>query len=141
MDNLVLDTNVVISALRSNRGASAKLFSLIGTGRFDISLSVPLVLEYEDVLERQAGAAIALSKTQIGDVLDYLCSAARHFRVYYLWRPLLRDSHDDMVLELAVTAECKFIVTYNLSDFVGIERFGIEAITPKVLLERMGELS
>jgi predicted nucleic acid-binding protein len=74
-------------------------------------------------------------------VLDYLCSVARHFRVYYLWRPLLRDPHDDMVLELAVTAECPLIVTYNVSDFVGIERFGIGAITPKVLLERMGELS
>ncbi|MFN8448211.1 MAG: PIN domain-containing protein [Anaerolineae bacterium] len=96
---------------------------------------------YEDVLTRQSGTTIPLSGTQIGDVLDYLCSVARHFRVYYLWRPILRDPHDDLVLELAVGAECPFIVTYNRSDFVGIEQFGIKAITPKALLERIGAMS
>jgi len=140
MDNIALDTNVLISGLRSNQGASFKLLSLVGTGRFAISLSVPLVLEYEDVLKRQAGAAIALSEAEIGDVLDYLCSIGQHNRVYYLWRPFLPDPHDDMVLELAVSAECNFIVTYNISDFAGIERFGVEAITPKVLLERIEAL-
>src|SRR5664279_366145 len=90
MDNVVIDTNVLISALRSNQGASFKLLTLIGTERFDISLSVPLVLEYEDVLKRQAGTAIALTEADIGDVLDYLCSVAQRYKVYYLWRPQLK---------------------------------------------------
>jgi predicted nucleic acid-binding protein len=50
---IVLDTNVIIAAQRSRRGASAKLMTLVGTGRFEVHLSVPLVLEYEDVLRRQ----------------------------------------------------------------------------------------
>ena len=141
MANIVLDTNVLISALRSNRSASFKLLTLVGTGRFEIGLSVPLVLEYEDILRRQTGTAIALSEAEIGDVLDYLCSVAQHYRVYYLWRPVLPDPRDDMVLELAVSAECHSIVTYNVSDFMGSKHFGIQVITPKTLLENLEGIS
>ena len=43
-----------------------------------------------------------------------------------------------MILELAVSAQCEAIVTYNQKDFVGIEQFGIEVMTPKVFLQRIG---
>jgi len=62
-------------------------------------------------------------------------------QLYYLWRPFLKDPKDDMVLEVAVESESGFIVTHNLRDFAGIEQFGLEAITPKQLLEKPGELS
>jgi hypothetical protein len=45
-----------------------------------------------------------------------------------------------MILELAVTANCNTILTYNVNDFKGIEKFGIQAITPKEFLELAGEL-
>jgi putative PIN family toxin of toxin-antitoxin system len=140
MENTILDTNVIVSALRSNQGASFRLLMLVGTGRFDISLSVPLVLEYEDVLKRQAGAAIALSEQEIDDVLDYLCKVAQRQAVYYLWRPVLRDPHDDMVIEAALSAGCSCIVTYNLDDFRNVASFGISVIPPKVFLQRIGVL-
>ncbi len=141
MDNIVLDTNVIVSALRSRLGASYKLFSLVGTRRFEISLSVPLLLEYEDVLKRQSGTTISLNEQDIDDVIDYLCAIAQPHRVYYLWRPVLKDPRDDMILELAVSAECPFIVTYNIKDFRGSEQFGVELIRPKDFLDRMGALS
>jgi len=141
MDNIVIDTNVFIAALISRRGASYKLLSLIGPGRFDVSISVPMILEYEAVGKRLVGVQIVLSEQDIEAILDYICSVAQQHRIYYLWRPALKDPHDDMVLELAFSANCQFIVTYNWRDFQGIERFGITAITPKTFLEEIGELT
>jgi predicted nucleic acid-binding protein len=60
--------------------------------------------------------------------------------MYFLWRPYLRDEKDEMVLELAVVAGCDYIITYNKGDFKGTEKFGIQVITPKEFLEKIGEL-
>ncbi len=136
---IVIDTNVLVAALRSKRGASYRLLRLLGDRRFEINISVPLVLEYEKAARgmiRRGG----LSARDIDDILDYMCAVAHHRKVFYLWRPLLRDPKDDMVLELAVAARCNFIITYNKKDFYGIQQFGIEALTPKEFLEKMGEL-
>lgn len=130
---------MLIAALRSSQGASYRLLSLIGTGAFELSVSVPLVFEYEDVAKRQA-AAVGLTPADVDDVLDYLCSVAQHHRIHFLWRPVLRDSRDDMVLELAVEAACDFIITHNTRDFAGAERFGIQIITPGAFLRRLGAL-
>ena len=135
---VVLDTNVFISALRSRRGASFRLLSLVGTGRFDIALSVPLVLEYEAVASRMLDE-FALSRADLDDVLDYLCSVARHRPVFFLWRPCLPDPKDDMVLELAVAAGAPVIVTFNKRDFAGIDRFGLRALTPREYLREIGD--
>lgn len=140
MTNIVIDTNVFVSALISQRGASYWLLSLVGRGRFDVSLSVPLTLEYEDAAKRLAGSKIALTQQKIDDIIDYVCAVAQHHRVYYLWRPNLKDPRDDMVLELAVSASSPQIVTYNLNDFQGSERYGVSAITPKSFLEQIGVL-
>lgn len=138
MTNVVIDTNVLISALRSNRGASFKLISLIGTGKFDISLSVPLLIEYEAVSKRRKFEE--LIDTDIDNLLNYLCKVADKRDIFFLWRPFLKDPRDDMVLELAVEAGCEFIITYNLDDFKGVEQFDVEAITPKQFLIKIGEL-
>lgn len=124
---IVLDTNVVVAGLRSRRGASFRLISQIGLGQFELNLSVPLVLEYEDVLLR-SHAEMGLTPTHVANFLDYLCFTANLHEVYFLWRPLLRDPKDDMVLELAVTARCPYIVTYNKRDFAGVEEFGIQIL-------------
>jgi putative PIN family toxin of toxin-antitoxin system len=141
MDNIVIDTNVLVAALMSRRGASFRLLELVGTGRFELGVSVPLVLEYEDAAKRWVGSRIALSEDEIDDVIDYICAVAEHHKVYFLWRPMLKDPKDDMVLELAAGAQCSYIVTYNVKDFERIEPFGIEAITPKMFLEKIGALS
>jgi predicted nucleic acid-binding protein len=76
-----------------------------------------------------------------GSVGLILCPRPRFtpHHIFYLWRPQLKDPSDDMVLELAVTAGCDYNLTYNVNDFKGSEKFGIEAITPKVFLEMVGE--
>jgi putative PIN family toxin of toxin-antitoxin system len=137
---LVIDTNVIIAALRSKRGASAKLLSLLGTGLFDFHLSVPLVLEYEEVILRQR-ATLNLTNDEGSDFIDSLCALAGHHKIHFLWRPFLRDEDDAFVLELAVAARCNYIVTYNVKDFGGVEQFGIRAISPKTFLQMIGVIS
>jgi predicted nucleic acid-binding protein len=134
---IVIDTNVLVAGLRSRRGAAFMLLSLVGSGRFGTNLSVPLVLEYEEVLLRTE-SNLVLPGSAIEDVLDYHCLEARHHQIFFLWRPYLKDPRDDMVLELAVKAESRFIVTYNLRDFAGCERFQVRPLPPPEFLRHIG---
>ncbi len=134
---VVLDTNVLVSALRSRQGASYKLLMLVGQADFEINLSVPLALEYEDAAKRLLGQ-ILLTESDIDNILDYLCQTTNRREVFYLWRPFLKDPKDDMVLELAVSSGCEFIITSNRRDFVGIEQFGVAVMTPAEFLGRIG---
>ncbi|MCS6936889.1 MAG: putative toxin-antitoxin system toxin component, PIN family [Candidatus Bipolaricaulota bacterium] len=130
---IVLDTSVLVAGFRSRRGAAFRLLSLVGTRRFDIALSVPGVLEYEEALRRIPW----LTESDIQDILDYLCSIAIHQEIFFLWRPYLRDPKDDMVLELAVAAGCTAIITYNQRDFAGAEDFGLRVLTPAAFLDEL----
>ncbi|MCP4696774.1 MAG: putative toxin-antitoxin system toxin component, PIN family [Gammaproteobacteria bacterium] len=133
--NIVLDTNIIVAATRSQRGASFKLLSLVGKGHFNIALSVPLVVEYEDVLLR---CPEIVTPSDTDKLLNYLCSVAHLQEIFYLWRPFLPDAKDDFVMELAVAAGCDYIVTHNLRDFAGIHKFGIQALSPAAYLQQLG---
>lgn len=137
---IVIDTNVFISALQSSKGVSYKLLMLLGNSKFETNISIPLALEYEEVAKRLVDRT-ALTEKDIDRIVDYVCKVSHHHDIFFLWRPFLRDPDDDMVLELAVTAKCQFIVTYNQKDFSNIGQFGIKAITPKEFLQEIGELS
>jgi len=135
---IVVDTNVLYAGLRSRRGASHRLLREIGHNEsFQIHLSVPLVLEYEEIAKRHS-RTLDLTYQDIDDILDYLCSVASLHDIFYLWRPYLPDPEDDMLLELAVEACCNRIVTYNQRDFRGIERFGLRAVSPPEFLREIG---
>jgi putative PIN family toxin of toxin-antitoxin system len=132
---VVLDTNVLVSAFRSREGVAFRLVSLLSKERFEICVSVPLVLEYEDVLLR----ATSLGKDDVLSVLRFLCAVAHQQKIFYLWRPSLPDPKDDMVLELAVASRARYVVTYNGKDFAAAERFGVQVITPKAFLDILGD--
>jgi putative PIN family toxin of toxin-antitoxin system len=137
---IVIDTNILVSALRSRRGWSHRILTLVDSGRFVPCLSVPLVLEYEAAAKRLCRKG-GLTVATVDTIIDYLCRVSSHHRIHYLWRPLLRDPGDDMVLELAVAAQADYIVTYNRADFSGAERFAVEVLTPAEFLRRIGEVS
>ena len=134
---IVIDTSVLVAGLRSRRGAAFRLLKEIGKTRIEIALSVPLVLEYEDVLLRQADE-MRLSADDIDALLDYFCRVAHLQRIFFLWRPLLPDPKDDLVLEVAVAAECEAVVTYNLRHFAGAEHFGIQVLESGPFLRNIG---
>ena len=135
---VVLDTNVLEAALRSRRGASFAVLSLVGTGRFEIAVSVPLVLEYEEVLLRQA-TETGRTEARVRDLLDYLCAVGKRQLIFFRWRPELLDPSDDMLLELAVAAGCAVIVTHNRRHFRGVDRFGIRVLSPAAFLRELGD--
>ncbi|MGD2123087.1 MAG: putative toxin-antitoxin system toxin component, PIN family [Gemmatimonadota bacterium] len=138
MRRIVLDTNVVVSGMRSREGASYRLLlELGGNPRFRIFVSVPLAMEYEMALKRTPG----LRSTDAEGMVDFLCEVGEKREIYFLWRPFLRDPKDEMVLEVAVEAQADAIVTHNVRDFKGVEdRFGIRIVTPGAfLLELEGE--
>jgi len=134
---VVLDTDVLEAALRSRRGASFAILSRIGTGTFDIAISVPLVLEYEAVLTRQAGE-MGRSADSVVDLIDYLCNMAKRQTIFFLWRPFLPDANDDMILELAVAAGCDAIVTHNSRDFRKSAELGMPILSPADFLRSIG---
>ena len=134
---IVVDTNVLVAGLKSRRGASFKLLSLLGDPRFEIAISVALFLEYEDVLTRQN---IGISVEQMRDVLNYISRVSIHQEIFFYWRPCLKDPQDDLVLEVAVASQSGVIVTFNGSDFVGVENFGIRALTPANFLAEIGAI-
>ena len=136
----VLDTNIVVAASRSNRGASYRILQLIPDMRFQICLSLPLYLEYLDVLTRADHQLTGLSTQQVEGAIRYLASHAHLQEIYFHWRPFLPDSDDDMLLELAVAAQATRIVTFNLKDFRGVEQFGIVAVKPRDFLIEIGEI-
>ncbi|MEX0890342.1 MAG: putative toxin-antitoxin system toxin component, PIN family [Balneolaceae bacterium] len=137
---IVLDINILYSGFRSKRGASYRLLSLLDSEKFTLNLSVPLVIEYEDVLKRNP-PSLHIMDQQIDQFLDYLCLKGKWHEVYFLWRPFLKDPEDDMILELAVRANCQYIITYNRADFSGVNQFGIEVVTAQEFLKLIKELT
>lgn len=131
---IVLDTNVLYAGLYSASGKSYQLLKAIAEGRVRIVLSTPLLFEYEEVLKRDQ-AVLNLNDDEVEVVLDNLCALADFQAIYFLWRPCLPDASDDMVLELAVAAQVPRIVSFNAKDFRPASRFGIEVVSPKIMLE------
>jgi putative PIN family toxin of toxin-antitoxin system len=135
---VVIDTGALVSALKSRHGASFKILSLLPSGKFVFHLSVPLLCEYEAVLKR-AGLGIDWTLAEVDELLDIVCLLGVKHDIWYLWRPLLPDAGDEFIAELAVTAQADAIVTHNVKDFRGLEKFGVRILTPKEFLQTIGE--
>jgi putative PIN family toxin of toxin-antitoxin system len=133
---VILDTNVLYAGLYSSTGASFQILKAADEGKIQLVISISLLFEYEDVLKRNK-ENLQLSDKEIDIVLDNICSLSKFQKIYFLWRPYLKDSGDDHVLEVAIASQTQTIVTYNIRDFVGVEKFGVRAITPKQLLEEI----
>ncbi len=136
---LVIDTNVIIAGFRSKHGASFQLLQRIWEGSLPFLLSVPLALEYEDVLKRPDNLAVmGLSIDEVDTVLDVLCLRGDEILIHYLWRPQLTDAKDDMVLELAVNGMAEAIVTFNVKDFQpAASHWNIATLTPGECLRNL----
>jgi putative PIN family toxin of toxin-antitoxin system len=134
---VVLDTSVLVAAWLSSTGASFALLEHLRAGSFRIALSVPLVLEYEDVLLRHLNAG--RTRSDVFALIDYLCSVGEPHDIFFLWRPLLRDADDDMVAELAVTSHAYAVVTHNMKDFGPVKQFGVQILAPGQFLFQLSE--
>ena len=132
MYSVVLDTNVVISALRSRRGASFAVLREIGQSWVPL-ISVPLVLEYEAVGKREA-ERLGIPASTVEAIVRAFCFLGRETDVYFRLRPFLPDPGDEFLLELAVAGRADGIVTHKVRHFAGSELFGIRVMTPREFL-------
>jgi putative PIN family toxin of toxin-antitoxin system len=131
---VVLDTNVLVAASRSRRGASFALVSSIPSTEFQTCLSVGLYAEWQEVLTRQENLVSGRTTEEALAFLRYLTSQSHLQEIHFLWRPFLADADDDMVLELAFAAGCRHIITHNVRDYRGSEQLGVTAVSPRDFL-------
>jgi len=136
----VLDTATLVAAIRSNAGASNRLLAAGLRREVTLVVSTPLLLEYEAVMTRPEHLqASGLNEREVGVLLDAVAAVAEPVRLAFLWRPGLRDPDDDMVLETAVNGGADAIVTFNVSDFLGVAgRFGLKVWRPATALGELG---
>jgi putative PIN family toxin of toxin-antitoxin system len=129
---IVLDTDVVVAAFRSDQGASRQLLLAALDREFAMLLSVPLMLEYEAVLKRPEHLlAAGLAIEQVDAVLDALAAVVEPVRLAFHWRPTLNDPSDEMVLETAVNGRADRLVTFNVKHLgYAAQRFGIRTSRP-----------
>ncbi|MDX2141792.1 MAG: PIN domain-containing protein [Rhodospirillaceae bacterium] len=128
----MLDTDVVVAALRSNRGAAHAVVEAALRGVFDTLMSVPLALEYEAVVSRpEHYRAAGLSREDAVRFVEILVGIAQPVEIAFRWRPQIVDPDDDFVVDLAVNGGARSVVTFNTADFeTPLKRFGISAIKP-----------
>jgi len=129
---VVLDTDVLVAAIRSDRGASRLLLTQALEGQYPLLVSVPLMLEYEAVLTRAEHLEAAnLSSDDVQALLDAVAVVAEPIRLSYLWRPGLSDPQDDMVLETAVNGRADLLVTFYQRHFApAAVQFGLKVLRP-----------
>jgi putative PIN family toxin of toxin-antitoxin system len=139
VERLVLDTSVIVAALRSRTGASNALLEQVARGRLRPLVSTALFLEYEDVLKRaDVRLATGMSEEDVDGFLSALASAAEAVDVNFRWRPQLSDPKDELVLEAAVNGEADALVTHNLRDFEPATRlFGLRVLLPRDVLKEL----
>ena len=133
---VVLDTDVLVAAARSNRGASFELLRLFNLGdtRWEWNISTAILIEYEAVLKREQhrqGRDLA----EVDRLLDDVAARANRHAIFFFFRPHLTDPDDEFILELALAAGAHYIVTYNRSDFRNAERFGVRVVSPGEFLK------
>ncbi|WP_036259300.1 putative toxin-antitoxin system toxin component, PIN family [Mesorhizobium sp. WSM3224] len=136
---LLLDTAIMVAAIRSDAGASHQLLVAALERRLTLVVSVTLMIEYQAVMTRPEHLeASGLSAEDVNTLLDAVAAVAEPVRLVFLWRPAVRDPDDDMVLEAAVNGRADAIVTFNLRDFDKVaERFGTIVLSPGEALRRL----
>lgn len=136
---VLLDTDVIVAAMRSPKGASAAILRAARRGRPTLLVTVALALEYEATC-RQAEHRLAsgLSAQEVEIFVNGVIAMAEPVETHFLWRPQLRDPGDEMVLEAAVNGRADALVTFNVRDFGAVpSRFGIEVLVPREAIGRV----
>ena len=130
MRTYVLDTGVVVEAMRNPMGPAGEYLRSARRLEVTLTANVGLALEYEAMCREHCDAA-GLSQGEAGAFTTAVGAMLAPVETRRLWHPRLRDPTDEMVLEAAVNGHADAIITFSPKDFaVASDRFGIEVITP-----------
>lgn len=137
---VTIDTNVLYQALRSSSGASYYVLRLIRAHQIEMAVSIPVFLEYREVLLRSKSLHdLGLSRKEMDSVLHFITYVAKPFPIRFLMRPNLADENDNMFVDLAFASNSRFLITSNVADFIHRTelRFdSFEVITPGHFVKR-----
>jgi putative PIN family toxin of toxin-antitoxin system len=138
MADIVLDTNVFVSALRSDGGASRAVLRQILQGRHIPLFGNALWLEYLDLLSRPVWTDLTTPQERL-QILAALARMGRWVTVYYRWRPNLPDEGDNHLIELAVAGAAQAIITHNVRDIARgqLAWKDLLVLTPAKFLEKL----
>lgn len=135
----ILDTNILLAALWSQTGASHQILRELLAGRWVAVIENHLVTEYDEVLKREVDN-LAMTFPEIDAMLDGLCVIGERWKLSPGWIPVLRDPDDEPILQLAVEARVPYIISRNVRDFEGADRYGINIIQPADFLNLIRQL-
>lgn len=136
--DIVLDTNVFVSALRSDGSASRELLRRVLIGEYRPLFGNALWLEYEDLLGRKVWSDATTAEERL-IILAALAEAGRWVTNWYTWRPNLPDEGDNHLIELAVAGNAAAIVTFNVRDLMHGKLIweSLRILTPAQCLEQL----
>lgn len=136
---VVLDTSIIVAALRTRHGAANAVLRLVAKRRLVALATPPLFLECEDVLKRPEQQLVhGLAADAVDRFLAELAALLEPVEIHFRWRPQARDPSDEMVLEAAINGSADALVTYNVADFRSAgERFGIPIVRPGDILGKI----
>jgi putative PIN family toxin of toxin-antitoxin system len=136
---VVLDTNVIVRAIRSPSGASAMLMVEALRGRITPLVSTTLGLEYEAVAMRaEHWVQPGFGRAEAERLLDALAAVAEPVEISFRWRGSLPDANDEMVLETALNGAASALVTFNRRHFeTAAAQFGLALRTPGAILAEL----
>ncbi len=135
----VIDTNIFIGACLGQEACRAVIATCLEE-KLTPLMGVALLAEYEDLLGRtELFARSRLDASEREELLDIFLSYCRWTRIYYGWRPNLRDEADNHLVELAVAGGAELIVTRNFRDVARMELLfpGLRVVYPETLCKEM----
>jgi putative PIN family toxin of toxin-antitoxin system len=115
MLKLVIDTNVVISALLKPESNPALIMSLILRGDCRLCVTEKIFAEYEEVLGR--GKFKNLNQASVREFLSTLKSRALWVVPKVIIDDVAKDPADNAFLECALESKADFLITGNIPHF------------------------
>lgn len=140
MVRAVLDTNILLSALRSRNGASHEILCRLVSRQFELVIGNTVLAEYDEVLKREC-PRFGVPVATVDRFLDALCASSTYFQTSSFWKPALPDPDDEAIAQLALEAKVGYLVTCNQRHFPAERLPAIRVITPKELLQVLKSLN
>lgn len=132
----VMDTNVLVAALRSRTGASFEVFRRLRLGLWTVVLSNHLLFEYEEILKRES-PQLGLSNADVDQLLNAICARSENWLLSHAWEPVLADPDDEPLVQLATESGARLITTHNIRHLLPAKQLNIEVLKPAEFLTRL----
>jgi uncharacterized protein len=130
MQKLILDTNVIVSALISNSIPTMILFHLVLPKKVETCLSNEIFSEYVEVMNREKFLRFPNFKTNADVVLNKLSEISKFYQTNRKV-DVLADTSDNKFLELAAISSADYLITGNTVDFRLTEFEYTKILTPR----------